>query len=385
MPDEIIIVSTTEDEETLARAFEAPAQTPAPSAPVTQEGQAGQQTTASPQASEAAPAAGEAAEAETAEPQEAPTPEEKLARGIKRLQSRVSKLTKEIAQAREEKSALEAERARLEGELRALRDELARQAAAQTAAVQTPTAPAGQAATASPVAQSGRHDRDGVTPTAAPPSVEPTPTPAAPTEPAPAPKPKIEDFATDAEYLEALAAWAAAEQARKLAAEQAEAARRAAQEILEQELRRQAQLAAWAARVAEAKARYQDFDEVVQPFLATKTSPILQDAVLNRPDGPALLYYLARHPDEHEAIIRKPAAEQLIAIGEIAATIRAETGQSRPTEPAAPPPKAAPSAAPAAPAPPPPPVISGSKAAASIRPDEMDFQSYKRWRESQSR
>ena len=142
------------------------------------------------------------------------------------------------------------------------------------------------------------------------PSDQPS-TPAAPTTPAaPKPKPEPGDFDTQAEYLDALTDW-------KI--EEREKAREAAAREEKAKTEAQSKQTTWNERLASAKTRYPDFDQVMRtPF---PMSPAMREAMLESELGPELGYYLVKHQDEAQRIAGMGPASAALALGTIQAKL----------------------------------------------------------------
>ena len=65
------------------------------------------------------------------------------------------------------------------------------------------------------------------------------------------------------------------------------------------------------------KEAHPDFDSVVRGGLAGKVSPILQQALMIVPDGPAVAYALARQPDLVQRLNTLPPPLVLVELGKL--------------------------------------------------------------------
>jgi len=90
-----------------------------------------------------------------------------------------------------------------------------------------------------------------------------------------------------------------------------------AEERLQRDL--EAQNAAMANRIAEAKKAIPDFQEVIEA--ADRQKPIVPNhikaAIIESDLGPHIAYHLAKHPDEQKRIFALPAAKALLELGKI--------------------------------------------------------------------
>lgn len=207
-----------------------------------------------------------------------------------------------------------------------------------------------------------------------------------------APKPKVEDFPDYDAYVEASIQY----HAKKIAADQVREALAAQATTTAQTQQQQAVteiIAQHETRVAAAKDRYEDFDEVVgQPGITIST--VMRDSIMISEVGPDVAYYLANHPEEREklaAMGNSPAAiramgkleqkveTEMAAKGSPAASVPVSTpAVSTPVvEPVAKPAVAAPAATRA---PDPLPAPGGGSVVTTVRPDQMSFSDYKKWR-----
>ena len=73
------------------------------------------------------------------------------------------------------------------------------------------------------------------------------------------------------------------------------------------------------------KAQHADFDQVVRSGLAGKVSPVLQQALMLVPDGPAVAYTLAQQPDLVQRLNSLPPPLVLVELGRLAPPPQATT------------------------------------------------------------
>jgi hypothetical protein len=230
------------------------------------------------------------------------------------------------------------------------------------------------------------------------------PTPPAATPPAtPAtdakPEPKLDAldekgtavFATYEDYLSAHAKWTA-EEAARVAKQTIEDARTADRARIEQESASRVvneRLTQYNANLETFKKTHADFDaafddakDAVQESLAALGPQALKVidgyTVFDAEDGPALTYYLLKHPDELKAVAVKAPQQQLIHLARLEERLHASTAPKK-TGPVL-------VAAPETKAPTPiTPVSAGPTATTTVSLDEAEFQDYKRARERQIR
>lgn len=142
--------------------------------------------------------------------------------------------------------------------------------------------------------------------------LQPKPAPAEPQKPAEPPgKPKLENYKTLEEYQEALTDW-------KLDQREAARAAKSAEEAVQ---------TAWSSSEKTARAAHADYDEVVQS-VKTPTDPdgkplpgvlAARQAMLDDDQGAEILYHLATHPEELDAIAAMPPVKAVMAIGRLSA------------------------------------------------------------------
>jgi hypothetical protein len=131
--------------------------------------------------------------------------------------------------------------------------------------------------------------------------------PQAPTGAAPA-KPTVDQFETYEEFAEALAGWITDQRMRQFAQVQSEMFRQNQQTAAEQ---------AFQQRRAEFVKAHPDYDEVVGASDVTLADHVA-DLIRHEPDGPALAYHFAQHPDEAARISSMPPGPAWYALGRLA-------------------------------------------------------------------
>ena len=132
------------------------------------------------------------------------------------------------------------------------------------------------------------------------------PTPAQPAGP-----PQAEQFASHEDYVLAAARYGAQQEF------QARDQQTAQQRQQEQQIRFQQDLMS---REHQFKEQHPDFDSVVRGGLAGKVSPILQQALMIVPDGPAVAYALATQPDLVQRLNTLPPPLVLVELGRLSPT-----------------------------------------------------------------
>jgi hypothetical protein len=143
----------------------------------------------------------------------------------------------------------------------------------------------------------------------------------------PAPKPKQDDFASYEAFVEAMVDWKADE---KIAARLAAERERESTQSLEAE--RREIFDAYNSRVKEARAKYDDFDEVLSQNFSImpgqeKTFESVTLTIYELENGPDVAYYLAQHPAERKELLSlspNRAAAQLGRISDKLATSKEE-------------------------------------------------------------
>lgn len=198
-------------------------------------------------------------------------------------------------------------------------------------------------------------------------SAKPAAAEAKPAEQAPAqaaddfakPKPKLEDFPSLEDYTEAVSDW-------KLDQREHSKAQAAAKERAEKEAKELTE--SWQTRKADAQARHEDFDEVLEAVSDVKIPPALQRAILESEHGPEIAYTLAQDRKELARIAALSPLAAAREVGKLEAQLIAES---------APKPKTKTSAAPA----PIKPVGSTKSTATSKDPGEMSYREYRAWRD----
>jgi hypothetical protein len=212
-----------------------------------------------------------------------------LARRRNTLQERIDKLTRDKHTSKRERDAAVEERDRLKAELDALK------AAKPPPEPATPTEPKAES------------------------KAEPPKEPQAPTT-----KPKLEDFPEEdydsydlriAAYTEAVADWKAERAVGALRAEWA-----AERQKAEQEAATKVAQAALNERVAKAKEKFPDYDEVLGQAQNVMVSQVILETLRDIDEGLELTYYLAKNPSEVErlnGIVASVTAGPHVAVYEI--------------------------------------------------------------------
>ena len=144
----------------------------------------------------------------------------------------------------------------------------------------------------------------------------------------PDPRPTEDQHERYEDYIEALTEWKtrqtiAADFASRRQYEQQQTADRVQQTVLTDH----------AARVAEGKKLYPDWEETVSREDVPVTAP-MEDAILHSPIGAHLMYYLGEHPEIATWVSQQPPGPALIAMGKIEAHLEAAFSGSAPRAPA---------------------------------------------------
>jgi hypothetical protein len=184
-------------------------------------------------------------------------------------------------------------------------------------------------------------------------------TPAQPTGP-----PQAEQFASHEEYVMAAARYGAQQEFQQRDQQMQEQRQREQQVRFQQDLMTREQAF---------KAEHPDFDTVVRSGLAGKVSPILQQALMLVPDGPAVAYALASQPETVQRLNTLPPPLVLVELGRLlppasSATTPAVGSTNGHTSP------------PALPAPPTPLSGAGAGAPTGQWHENMSQQEYRAWR-----
>jgi hypothetical protein len=323
MSDDLVMESTSDTPEQIREGMGLPKVDPAP-APAAESpaapaaDAAADTTTTAPAAAAEAVAEPPATETETAVGEEASTqargPDGKFVAAPKRkpvaAQPRIDELTREKNEERAQRLALEAERDALKRRL----DELAAgQPAPKPAAAEPTIAPEDFR---SPVITAQFQTRRAAL----------------------GAEPKQEDFEDFTEFRRAERAYDRKHAA--LDAEETFAHQRAAERasIAAQDATRAAQqrFTTYNERVAAAKARHADYDQVMQagmaiPFKGRPYADDIQQAILDSEQGPEIVYHLASHPEELARLQALPSVHAaMVELGTIAAAIRAQPPANAP-------------------------------------------------------
>ena len=128
-------------------------------------------------------------------------------------------------------------------------------------------------------------------------------TPAQPTGP-----PQAEQYASHEDYVLAAARYGAQQELQARDQQTAQERMQHNQVLMQQQLMQREQ---------EFKAAHPDFDTVVRGGLAGKVSPVLQQALMLVPDGPAVAYTLARQPELVQRLNTLPPPLVLVELGRL--------------------------------------------------------------------
>ena len=183
----------------------------------------------------------------------------------------------------------------------------------------------------------------------------------------PAGPPQAEQYASHEDYVLAAARYGAQQEFQARDQQTAEQRQQAQQLQFQQQLLQREQ---------EFKAQHPDFDTVVRSGLAGKVSPILQQALMLVPDGPAVAYALARQPEMVQRLNTLPPPLVLVELGKLSPPPQTTTPNGTTNGAPAPPP--------ALPAPPTPLSGSGAGAPTGAYSDSMSQSEYAAWRKRTS-
>jgi len=128
-------------------------------------------------------------------------------------------------------------------------------------------------------------------------------------------RPTRVDYPDPADYADALANWQDAKHASEL-------------EAIRSEREMTPLKASFAQQIPTVKAKYEDYDDVMDEAKSMPVTPELASAILVSPVGAELQYFLAKHPDEFESITRLPERAMLMKIGELSATLKSSAKKS---------------------------------------------------------
>ena len=193
--------------------------------------------------------------------------------------------------------------------------------------------------------------------------------PALPDTPAkPSGPPQAEQYASHEDYVLAAARYGAQQELQARDQQTAEQRQQAQQLQFQQALMQREQ---------DFKAQHSDFDTVVRGGLAGKVSPVLQQALMLVPDGPAVAYTLARQPELVQRLNTLPPPLVLVELGRLSpppqtAAPTPAVGSTNGTPP------------PALPTPLTPLSGSGAGAPTGTYSDGMDQAAYRAWRKRTS-
>lgn len=93
----------------------------------------------------------------------------------------------------------------------------------------------------------------------------------------------------------------------------------------EQKRRMKDQQEGWAKKEEPVAAKYDDYPEVFQDFIASKPSQFLTQAILKAEEGPEIAYYLGNNPQELRRINAMEPVDQVLAVGDIRARFKQPT------------------------------------------------------------
>jgi len=187
---------------------------------------------------------------------------------------------------------------------------------------------------------------------------QPKPAEPAPKLAAPEGKPLRSSFTSDEDWVEAIAAWKA---------ESLYESRQRAEREQERQQRDQSVHATYMERADQFTEQHPDFNTVIAGIrISEDVAPGVQAAIMGRPNGPEVAYYLGTHPELCEELSQMNAADAVAEVGAISIGLMPQKSSPKPAarvpEPITP--------------------VGGSSRVA-LDPSEMSYQQYKAWRKSQ--
>ena len=170
-------------------------------------------------------------------------------------------------------------------------------------------------------------------------------------------KPQLANFDTYEDFVEALTDWKAEQ--REVKVKQTEAAKQNQTE--------------WEKKIEAAKAKHEDWDDVVNDAVDVPVTAHMQQTIFEMENGPDVVHYLAKHPDEAKRIAKLSPLSQARELGKIEDKLGADVEQTA-KKPAV------------SQAPRPPKTVSGSSGNdLGKEPDPSDFAKWSKWKDRQER
>lgn len=136
------------------------------------------------------------------------------------------------------------------------------------------------------------------------------------------PKPEVAQFTEPAEFAKALEDWLTEKTQREVAARDAEAKEKAAQE---------ATAKAWNERQMAARTEIPDYDSKIAQSTVS-VSDVVRDAILESEQGPRILYHLAEHPDVADRLKAMQDRSALREIGRLEVLVTKEEKKEKAPE-----------------------------------------------------
>lgn len=179
-------------------------------------------------------------------------------------------------------------------------------------------------------------------------------------DPEPAKAPVASDYQTYEGYLQALARWEASQVTQDLRRSREDDARRAEADRVQQA--NAERMRAFAKERPDFQEAVEDLNDVPMPDAVLRAA---ERVITRHDDGPAILYYLGKNPEEAERLSRAHPDDVAFHLGQIAAKVRAPAPRivSKAPSPIKPP---------------------ASQAPASRDPDKMSMAEYVEWRKSKT-
>ena len=134
-------------------------------------------------------------------------------------------------------------------------------------------------------------------------------------------KPSADTFETHEDYILALAEWKADEKIKAAKDQERQEKLKAEQET---------RTTAFQGKVQEFKKAHDDFDDVITDVDDIPMSLAVSQAILDSEDGPALMYELAKKPEEYARICALPALAAARAIGRFEAGLAKSSEEKKP-------------------------------------------------------
>lgn len=134
----------------------------------------------------------------------------------------------------------------------------------------------------------------------------------------------------------------------------------------QREMQRQAtQQSAWHERLEQSRATIEDFDSTLEAVEHIQLTPVLQQAILEHEHGPRLAYELARDPKVLQRMVTLSPTAALRELGRFEAKLDLNGAERKPPAISKAPPPISP--------------VGQGSTRSTKKPEDMDYQEYKRW------